>query len=695
MSYSSPSKSSLHASLEPEVSRSGAGGTRRPSLLPAFEPLSSSPFPHPTSAKRKFDEGSPTYPKNTLLKYYPTPVPTSSTGMVPSSPQNVRPTLNRAISALSERQPLGAVPTVDLPADGEILRMGRSSNSSDYQLSANRLISRVHVQAAYHAPTASSPNGYIEVECLGWNGAKIHCKGRVFELNKGDTYMSENPEAEIMLDVQDTRVMLAWPVIPRKLSWDSEDELTPPRKSARDPFASSPPIVPRSPVSQSPIRQPVFSTAPAVPDQAQTGAVQIFEDEDVQDENADPKESMTADETFIRPSHSRSNFGPGTSAVDPKASVLSSFAADDFSEAENEENDPIVHSFGPFGENLLPRLASFSTTTPKQPERRRAALASSSPPRATSSSSFPRYQESPIKNHVINQLAYSRLHSQPLSLIHGNLPSDLKACIRTVPEDKAENGSGTTTPVPDLSTQELKKLMDDIACIGEIPRSGKDAAGQPLENEFYYLPELDTDMLRRETVTVGMRGGTGLRAVRRQHKVSRWLLLVGVVLTSLFSNITGRSRVSRPHDIGPQATFPASHPFALGSSCRHRKSDRLSSSQHVVHRRRPRKPSYVCLPKVQSPRPRNRVALHPLFTCIARRCLYHFLSSFRTFLSFSNCSRIPSVVCVYQTFPTPHVCSRPHVYHYLSFGRICMSELGWSVHLFLSTLFDFASASSL
>ena len=473
--------------------------------------------------------------------------------------------LDRAISALSERQPLGAVPTVDLPADGEILRMGRSSNSSDYQLSANRLISRVHVQAAYHGPTASSPNGYIEVECLGWNGAKIHCKGRVFELNKGDTYMSENPEAEIMLDVQDTRVMIAWPVVPRKLSWDSEDDFSPPRLTAQDHFASSPPVVPRSPVSQSPIRQPVFTIAPVLPTQPQSSAVQIFEDEDAQDENVDPNESQAADVTFIQPSQSRSNSAPDASVVDSKASVLSSFAADDFSDVENEENDPIVHSFGPFGENLLPRLASFSTTTPTQPtvsahQRRRAVLASSSPVRATSSESL-HFKESPIKNHVINQLAYSRLHSQPLSLIHGNLPSELKVCMPDISEEKATDGSGETTPVPELSRQDLKTLMDDIACIGEIPRSGKDAAGQPLENEFYYLPELDTDMLRRETVTVGMRGGTGLRAVRRQHKVRHQLRgIIIIPYSQIYSNITGRSHVSRLSQIRPQKLSAAPTP---------------------------------------------------------------------------------------------------------------------------------------
>lgn len=539
---SSPRSRALQLPLEPEQQR--AEQTRKPSLLPAFEPLSSSPFPRPPSAKRKYNEDSPTYPKQ-HLKYYPTPVPTSSTGILPSSsPQNVRPGLQRTISTLSERQPLGAVPTVDLPANGDIVRMGRSSNSSDYQLSANRLISRVHVQAAYYPPTASCPSGYIEVECLGWNGAKIHCKGRVFELSKGDTYTSENPEADIMLDVQDTRVMIAWPVIPRKLSWDSEDDISPTRRPAQDHFASSPPVIPRSPVSQSPIRQPVFTTGPTLP--AQPGPVQIFEDEDAQKDNSAGAGTPTpADVTFIRPSQSRSNSTPDVKALDEKASILSSFHADDFSDGD-EENDPVIHSFGPFGENLLPRLASFSTATPTQssisaPRRRRTALASSSPQHGSSSDSL-RFKDSPIKNHVINQLAYSRIHSQPLSAIHGNLPAELRACVS---EEKGSDGSGASTPVPQLSKQDLKKLLDDIPCVGEIPRSGKDAAGQPLENEFYYVPEMDTDQARRDTVTGGMRG-TGLRAVRKQHKVSHAShrsICGGAGLTHI-SNITGRSPAS-------------------------------------------------------------------------------------------------------------------------------------------------------
>ncbi|KAF2708674.1 hypothetical protein K504DRAFT_477150 [Pleomassaria siparia CBS 279.74] len=494
--------------------------TRKPSLLPAFEP-SSSPFPRPQSAKRKFDQDSPSFPKQEL-KYYPTPVPTSSTGiLLSSSPRNEGAVLAaRSISNLSERVPLGHVPSVDLPANGEVVRMGRSSNSSDYQLSANRLISRVHVQASYHPQSASNPEPWVEIECLGWNGAKIHCRGQVYELKKGAAWASEDPDQEIMLDVQDARVMILWPAMASegKLSWDSDDDgdrsptPTPARRSLQNHFASSPPVIPRSPVSQSPIPQPFFTglTAPS------PAPVQVFEDADAGDENMAPGSPDPADETFIRPAVPRSASALGSASRQPKApsSFLSSFAADDFSDGD-EENDPVVHSFGPFGENLLPRFESFSATTPTQtsfssPRRRHSTDISESPRR-------PSFKDSPIKNHVINQLAFSRIHSQPLSTIHSNLPAELKACVTKSPADQNE----PSNPNSFLTTQDLKKIMNDIPCVGEIDRKGKDASGKPLENEWYYVPEMDSDIVRRDAITGGMRGN-GLRNVRKSHKQYYW-----------------------------------------------------------------------------------------------------------------------------------------------------------------------------
>jgi hypothetical protein len=117
-------------------------------------------------------------------------------------------------------------------------------------------------------------------------------------------------------------------------------------------------------------------------------------------------------------------------------------------------------------------------------------------------------------------------------------------CITKSTDSKGSDGSEASTPVPQLSRQDLKRILDETPCVGEIPRAGKDAAGQPLENEFYYVPEMDSNQMRRETITAGSRS-TGLRSVRKTHKV-RSLPFEAILCPTLTldSNITGRSLAS-------------------------------------------------------------------------------------------------------------------------------------------------------
>ena len=126
---------------------------------------------------------------------------------------------------------------------------------------------------------------------------------------------------------------------------------------------------------------------------------------------------------------------------------------------------------------------------------------------------------SPVRNHVINQLAFSRVHSLPLSTIHSNLPAELRGAMAK-PSDTENKDI--------LTTSELKTILDNIPCVGEISREGKDAAGKLLESEFYYVPEMDSDVNRRETVTQSL-GKTSIRAARKQHKVCHSVPVAGVV----------------------------------------------------------------------------------------------------------------------------------------------------------------------
>lgn len=408
---------------------------------------------------------------------------------------------------VSERAPLSDVPSLALPENGEVMRMGRSSNSSHYQLSANRLISRVHVEARFIAASVPLEPNKVEIKCMGWNGAKLHCQGRTWELAKDDTFTSETEFADIMLDVQDARVLIAWPGRERNASvgaqtdssWD--DESSPPARaaatSARGPMIVSSPLRRAqrlvSPVSPTPARPArpsttslanLFSSDPAEP------LVKVFEDAPSPEEMPD----TAAGDSFV-------STQPATSVA------VESRSDDDLSGPEgdpDEENDPVIHSFGPHGADISARMASVTAVDPPEQARGRDAAASS---KARSASESTNEAEAlPIANHVVNQLAFSRLSSTPLSLILNNLPADLKGSSPTHPENRG------------LTKDDLRKLLNATPCIGEIHREGKDAAGKALESEYYYIPDEDHDEQRRATVVDGLRKPS-LRNCRKQHKV--------------------------------------------------------------------------------------------------------------------------------------------------------------------------------
>ncbi|KAH8758304.1 hypothetical protein F5883DRAFT_606758 [Diaporthe sp. PMI_573] len=568
--------------------------TKRPSsqsqLLPPLELLSSSPglpaLPNVPSRRqsRPVSAHKPAsgVGNNDYLKY-PTPVPTSSTGILSSSPPRVhaRPPPQRAPSIVSERAPLSAVPSVELDENGDTLRMGRSSNSSDYQLSANRLISRVHVKARYVPATVPLQPNKIEIECNGWNGLNLNCQGRTYDMHKGEVLSFETEGVEIMLNVQDARVLIHWP-----------------KRDARDGLADlgwedSPPRSVRNGASQlgggsprlgsgaglgllqsSPLHRTTRITSPESPTPAHASlqqvmsddvpsnsqhssilsdlpsiserekSVEIYEDEDAGEQGVvAARAGLTGDQSFM------------TDINDSFSSDLSDASSDGEDENyPNEENDPIVHSFGPFGANLNSRMAmaSFHADSPKRRRLESGGFASprvngvsrvrasagaadhslsgksastsreasighkaSHPPtpdgnRHEASAQAEKEKEvqpdvshldvAPITNHVVNQLAFSRLSSTPLSTIMANLPAEEKK---------------------DLLRHHLKFIVETATCIGTIEREGKDADGKPLESQYYYIPEKDDDEHRRAAVVDGLRKPT-LRNCRKHHVQYYW-----------------------------------------------------------------------------------------------------------------------------------------------------------------------------
>ncbi|KAL2203417.1 hypothetical protein CC79DRAFT_1338029 [Sarocladium strictum] len=506
---------SLPAPKQTTPSSSTAGVKRpAPSLLPPFE-LSSSPgLPRPLKRQNT---------GNAQVKY-PTPIPTSTTGILSSSPLR-RPALTRTTS---ERAPLSAVPSVELSENGEVLTMGRSSNSSHFQLSANRLISRVHVRARYiPAPNHSGPNK-IEIVCEGWNGLTLHCQGRTEELLKGDSFTSSAEGTDIMVDVQDARVMVQWPKrseaignLSPESSWDDS-----PRSQRRD----------HALLQSSPLRRTTRIASPESPtprNLTSSQRLQALLPLDTEDDF----EQGHGSGILIFEDESNSESPVGQQIPDVGASMrteaTASFASDlsDPDEHEkdpDEENDPIVHSFGPFGADISGRIASMLAKSPiARPDANRRLRPISSndtiTPRAVSAAASPQRRATPradsplsspppapeepiatievnpaVSNHVVNQLAFSRLSSTPLSTIMANLPVEEKR---------------------DLTISLLRSAIEATSCIGTIARQGKDAAGKALESEYYYMPENDDDEQRRAAVVDGLRKPS-LRNCRKQHKVS-------------------------------------------------------------------------------------------------------------------------------------------------------------------------------
>ena len=523
------------------------GGVKRPapSLLPPFEPLSSSPsLPRPTKRVARFPPSE--YEKET--QKYPTPVPTSSTGILSSSPPQIpstcRRVLVRTVSTLSERAPLSAVPSIELDRHGQPTLMGRSSNSSHYQLSTNKLISRVHVRAVYLAASPPEPQKIL-IECMGWNGLKIHCQGRAWELCKGDSFTSETGDADIMIDVQDTRVLLQWPKPEQRIStpidsdspWEEERRLNAIRALSESPLRRQQRL--HSPVSPSPAVNAIH-TSSNFPNSSPPMSVKVYEDDE--SEGDDPTAAAAAAAEATQSTQVASQpLGSSLqesqllgASLQESQSLRSSLRESqtsnnaesrDFSDRD-EENDPVIHSFGPFGANLLPRMQSFTTNSPNHRSPLRPIKeATISPPKHRGGSDSTRDDNSnPVANHVINQLAFSRLSSTPMSTLIDHLPSHLK---ESSPGSKAK-----------FTPNSLKRLLDGAGCVGEVQREGKDAAGKKLESEYYYIPDLDEDMKRKDAVVDGL-GKRGLRACRKQHKVCR--LVLGTAWHTCRKSITADS----------------------------------------------------------------------------------------------------------------------------------------------------------
>ncbi|KAI1006075.1 hypothetical protein K3495_g2153 [Podosphaera aphanis] len=467
-----------------------------PTLLPAFE-LSSSPgFSRPS---KKQSRTAPSQRDYSCHKY-PTPIPSSTTGILSSPPPQI---LNRSHESYSQssihgRIPPSSIPSVTLPENGQVFKFGRSSLSSNYQISANRLISRVHAEAHFIAATAPLEPNKIKIRCTGWNGLKIHSSAQTWELKKGDTFTSETEYAEIVLDVQEVRILIAWPTSERCDSWSypiASESL--PCASRYFTFSEDGDFIhsiPRrynemikSPVSPSPDHVPKKHMICALDENLPI--IQIHEGE--------PLAPIEFTEEY-------SNLNNQVTTPLILSSTESNNLNIDESDNSDEENNPAVNSRG-----LSTPLIDTSISQNLSESRKASSLLSNliESPNNTSKT-FISDHNSQILNHVIDQLAFSLKSSTPISDLYENLPAALKQEEGGVLQGNAFN------------LDDLRRLLFTSDCIGEISREGKDAAGKPLESQYYYIAEQDTEEERRNVVLNLRR--PSLRNCRKQHKQYYW-----------------------------------------------------------------------------------------------------------------------------------------------------------------------------
>lgn len=356
----------------------------------------------------------------------------------------------------------------------------------------------------------------------------MHCLSHAWELAKGDTFSTTQEGSEILLDVQDSRVSITWPRTGRPLPqnvhrspirnkvgvvWAENDEnADPDSQRSRERFSVPPSPLPRLSASGSFGRGVPPSPASSRSGNSMTSEfnmntdIQIYEDRsdsverDISDE--EPKntdDSLEGDDTAELPALPSRAPSPSPTEADgdEQSSELDVLSSSLFQDDEDEENDQENSQQQPAfsfraSSSALPALGFTRGHKRRHSSISSIKLAPVGPSEA---------EIEAIKNHATNQLAFSRLSSTPLSTILANLPP-------------------TITAQP-LTCETLSDILSSIDWIGIVKRQGKDAAGKPLESQYYYIPDKDTDDSRRGAVTEGLRK-PGLRACRRVHKQYFW-----------------------------------------------------------------------------------------------------------------------------------------------------------------------------
>ncbi|SCU95244.1 LAMI_0F01662g1_1 [Lachancea mirantina] len=166
-----------------------------------------------------------------------------------------------------------------------------------------------------------------------------------------------------------------------------------------------------------------------------------------------------------------------------------------------QAKEPGVNSEEMVADPISIRRRKFESPSPKKNHKRKNQIAGkdATPEEIVSCLISKNVPIVELQNVLINYLAFSNVQQVPLSLL-----KDVNSKISA------------------LDTSELRALLVTEKCIGVIRRQGKDAAGKPLDEEYYYDLENDPDTDRRMLVTSLKGGRSGLRNCRKTHKQYFW-----------------------------------------------------------------------------------------------------------------------------------------------------------------------------
>lgn len=468
-------------------------------------------------------------------------------GSAAKNPTRATVSINRDFNILN---PDAAVLRIPLTATKPSVIVGRSSKTCDFHFkTADKTVSRAHVRVD-HTPTS------IVFTCLGHNGMGmvvprvcqvINTHDKVFVLREsGKPLLSHTLSKTIILDYQHTEFHVARGErveMPRfaniLLQVRDHVMLVNPDDCDEEMTDDEMPVISPAPVSTA-TPQAFIVPAPRTPQKL----IQVHpqEDDPTPSKLARPTKAVTAApkpvlpkaEAVAKPMRAAvptTIMAPSTPAtpVTPATPATPATLATPVALAAAQVTAPIVAPVKIQTQAVAPvsakrastPLSDRSTNLPQTPPAKRRAISEEPSLKKHRTDAFkPEIAASDrdkdgkviidqgclenvsklgeIKNILINHLAFLRLSSTP-----GSFLNTILAVVST------------------LSLAQLRAVLNLVECIGIIYRQGKDAAGKPLEEEYYYIPEKDTDP-ERQTLVGLIKGHGGLRACRKTHKQYYW-----------------------------------------------------------------------------------------------------------------------------------------------------------------------------